>query len=164
MKGPGFRLDLDVRRVWECPACGKRLKLSGDVTQVACDCRGEASPAMRLVERLRRTESPFDHVGFAAQKRIDAAIRRPHGPPLPESDEERQTVPESIPGSDADLRPPEATLPETTHAIDADAPPILEPTTHAPSDESATEECADAEGDILVNPSPPPPLPPAPTP
>lgn len=138
MKGPGFRLDLDVRRVWECPACGRRLKMAGDVAQVACDCRGETSPAMRLVERLRRTESPFDHVGYAAQKRIDAAIRKPHGPPLPESDEERESVPESIVGSDADLRPPEAALPETTHAIDADAPTQLAPTAEAPQGEAET--------------------------
>ncbi|MDQ3333136.1 MAG: hypothetical protein M3552_21225, partial [Planctomycetota bacterium] len=79
MKGPGFRVDLDVRRVWECPACGRRLKMQGDVTNMSCDCRGAGSENMRLVERLRKTESPFDHVGFAAQKRIDAAIRKPYG-------------------------------------------------------------------------------------
>lgn len=118
MKGPGFRLDLDVRRLWECPACGKRLKMPGEVTQLACDCRGENSPPMRLVEPLRRTESPFDHVGYAAQKRIDAALRKPYGPSLPDE----------IEGSDADLRPPEEALPETTHAIDADAGPEGDPT------------------------------------
>lgn len=81
MKGPGFRLGLDVRRIWECPACGRCLKRPGDVTQVDCDCRPEAPVAMRLVERCHKTESPFDHVGFAAQKRIDAALRKPHDAP-----------------------------------------------------------------------------------
>jgi hypothetical protein len=112
MKGPGFRLDLDVRRLWECPSCGRRMKFGGSVTQVDCDCRSDKPLAMRLVEKLHKTESPFDHVGFAAQKRIDAALRKPHG-----------TVPEEIDGSDADLRPADVALPETTHAIDADAPP-----------------------------------------
>src|SRR6478736_3191295 len=98
MKGPGFRIDLDVRRLWECSACGRRLKMPGDVAQLTCDCRSDNPPVMRLVEKLRRTESPFDHVGYAAQKRIDAAIRKP----------------------------PEPLLPETTHAIDADAPQALE--------------------------------------
>jgi hypothetical protein len=120
MKGPGFRLDLDVRRLWECPACGTRLKMPASVVQLDCDCRGESSPAMRLVEGLRRTESPFDHVGFAAQKRIDAAIKKPHGPlPL---EEER---------SAGDLRPPEESLPETTHELDATSLPSSE----APSSE-----------------------------
>ena len=80
MKGPGFRLDLDMRRIWECPACGRRLKCPGEVTQIDCDCRPEAPVAMRLVEKCHRAESPFDHVGFAAQKRIDAALRKPHAP------------------------------------------------------------------------------------
>jgi len=145
MKGPGFRLDLDVRRVWECPACGKRLRMAGEVTQLACDCRGEASPAMRLVERLRRTESPFDHVGDAPQKRIDAAIRKPHGPPLPESDEEQETVPESVEGSDADLRPAEASIPETTHAIDADAAQGAGETEDSGSRETEGEKAAASE-------------------
>ncbi|HEX6985251.1 MAG TPA: hypothetical protein VF170_07735 [Planctomycetaceae bacterium] len=125
MKGPGFRLDLDVRRVWECPACGRRLKTSGDVVRVDCDCRGDSPPAMRLVEKLHRTESPFDHVGFAAQKRIDAALRKSHAA------EPEEVEPEEVDESDADLRPPDAALPETTHAIDADAPP--------PTDEAGPE-------------------------
>lgn len=34
MKGPGFRIRHDVRRVWQCPETGKTLKTSGDVTQL----------------------------------------------------------------------------------------------------------------------------------
>jgi hypothetical protein len=85
---------------------------------------------MRLVESRRRTESPFDHVGYAAQKRIDAALRKPHGPSLPEE----------IEGSDAVLRPPEETLPETTHVIDAEVPPVSEtvaPNVDSPSGDGA---------------------------
>lgn len=93
MKGPGFRLDLDPRRMWECSACGRRLKMPGNVTQMTCDCQGEKFPSMRLVEGLRRTDSPFDHVGYAAQKRIDAAIKRPA-----EEDGAEQEAAEQEPG------------------------------------------------------------------
>jgi len=34
MKGPGFRIRHDVRRVWQCPETGKTLKTGGDVTQL----------------------------------------------------------------------------------------------------------------------------------
>jgi hypothetical protein len=124
MKGPGFRIGLDCRRIWECPACGRRLKFHGDVTAMSCDCRGPGSDTMRLVERLRRTESPFDHVGFAAQKRIDAAIRKPHctdGSPGAEVTSDAEFNQGLV--DDADARPTDAALPETTGEIDADAPP-----------------------------------------
>lgn len=39
MKGPGYRHDLDVRRVWRCPACQRERKLPGDVTVVRCGCQ-----------------------------------------------------------------------------------------------------------------------------
>ena len=124
MKGPGFRIGLDCRRTWECPACGRRLKLHGHVASFSCDCRGAGSEAMRLVEPLHRTESPFDHVGFAAQKRIDAAIRKSHA----EDEDQVNDVSSDAEfneglADDADLRPTDAALPETTGEVDADAPP-----------------------------------------
>lgn len=126
MKGPGFRIGLDCRRTWECPACGRRLKLHGDVTAVSCDCRSPGS-AMRLIERLRRTESPFDHVGFAAQKRIDAAIRKPHCSDESHAAEVSSDAEFNVGlADDADVRPTDAALPETTGEIDVDAPPTAE--------------------------------------
>jgi hypothetical protein len=127
MKGPGFRVDLDVRRLWECPACGRRLKMPGDVTNMSCDCRGPGSEIMRLIECLHKAESPFDHVGFAAQKRIDAAIRKPFGPDEPHETSEAEPDASVESACDvvehADRRPPDSDLPETTGEIDADAPP-----------------------------------------
>ncbi|HET6426329.1 MAG TPA: hypothetical protein VFG20_21735 [Planctomycetaceae bacterium] len=53
MRGPGIRLDLDVRRVWQCPACQRIRKLAGDLTSMRCQCAGE--PWMHLVqERVPR--------------------------------------------------------------------------------------------------------------
>jgi hypothetical protein len=62
MRGPGIRLDLDVRRRWRCPACGAERKTHGDVTSVACQCSPDA-PLMLYVEaaRPRRPEpKPYD--------------------------------------------------------------------------------------------------------
>jgi hypothetical protein len=54
MKGPGNRIRHDVRRIWECPACGRREKTSGQVVCLRCNCvaTGEppSPPWMRLVE------------------------------------------------------------------------------------------------------------------
>ena len=61
MKGPYERLKYDLRRVFECPRCGRRVRMAGSVTFVTCHCAGNAateSPAwMRLVEdEPRRTD------------------------------------------------------------------------------------------------------------
>jgi hypothetical protein len=58
MKGPGGRLKHDVRRVWECPACGKRERSGGSVVNRLCPCGAAADPPkqawMRLVEEQPR--------------------------------------------------------------------------------------------------------------
>lgn len=79
---------------------------------------------MRLIERLRRTDSPFDHVGFAAQKRIDAAIKKPHpGDEVHADDISSDAKFNAGLADDADARPTDAAIPETTGELDADAPP-----------------------------------------
>jgi hypothetical protein len=52
MKGPGMRLDLDVRRVWECPECHRQLRSEGQATARLCNCTREGV-SMRLVELPR---------------------------------------------------------------------------------------------------------------
>ncbi|HKI33942.1 MAG TPA: hypothetical protein VKA46_18960 [Gemmataceae bacterium] len=57
IKGPGHRNKFDVRRVWECPACRRRVRTGGHVVNLRCDC-GAASGAgpalwMKLVEGSR---------------------------------------------------------------------------------------------------------------
>ena len=41
MRGPGLRLDLDVRRRWRCPLCGVERRTEGDVTQIRCVCTSD---------------------------------------------------------------------------------------------------------------------------
>ena len=38
MKGPSGRLRLQIRRLWQCPACGRREWTSGQVVTRACTC------------------------------------------------------------------------------------------------------------------------------
>jgi hypothetical protein len=54
MKGPGNRNRHDVRRLWQCPACGRREKTGGQVVCLRCTCVAAGQlpggPWMRLVE------------------------------------------------------------------------------------------------------------------
>lgn len=53
MKGPGNRIDLDVRRIWKCSRCGRVAKYLGDVVALRCSCGAE--PAwMQLSDAPRR--------------------------------------------------------------------------------------------------------------
>lgn len=51
MRGPGYKLSLDVRRVWRCPACGYERKASGQLTSLRCRC--PAAPFMQLAGEPR---------------------------------------------------------------------------------------------------------------
>lgn len=49
VKGPGMRLDYDVRRRWNCPVCGAIRRTSGDTTAVTCWVCSD-HPLMKLDE------------------------------------------------------------------------------------------------------------------
>jgi hypothetical protein len=69
MKGPGMRLDLDVRRVWECPECHRQVREEGQVVSRVCGCTRDGVN-MRLVE-LPRPKPPVrlpDPAGSAADE------------------------------------------------------------------------------------------------
>jgi hypothetical protein len=54
MKGRPPLAKRDVRRAWECPICGKRVKTPGHVVTQPCDCLSRGDPPrigwMRLCE------------------------------------------------------------------------------------------------------------------
>lgn len=52
MKGPGLRIDVDVRRPWSCPSCGQSQRLTMDVTAPRCLCVRDGVP-MKLAEGRR---------------------------------------------------------------------------------------------------------------
>ncbi|MCI0640027.1 MAG: hypothetical protein L0Y72_07740 [Gemmataceae bacterium] len=70
MKGPRSRWKHDVRRVWECPACGKRVYSGGQVTHRVCSCALDHTTSMRLVEERK---IPLPSPGLASNVIPDAA-------------------------------------------------------------------------------------------
>src|SRR5437870_1568592 len=71
MKGPGHRHRFDVRRSWVCPACNRRVKTSGRVVHLLCDCLMKSTPprqtSMSLLEERPRTK-PSAPVGTATEE------------------------------------------------------------------------------------------------
>ncbi|WP_254513270.1 hypothetical protein [Anatilimnocola floriformis] len=52
MKGPFERLKYDLRRIWECPKCGAKVRTDGAATTQFCRCgKNNTNPAvpMKLV-------------------------------------------------------------------------------------------------------------------
>lgn len=63
MKGPGNRADLDVRRLWRCPRCGREQKAGGQVVSVICHCTAGERVFMVLqppAARRRHVPTPRD--------------------------------------------------------------------------------------------------------
>ena len=56
IKGPGIRLDLDVRRVWRCPKCQRVLKTAGHITSRRCPIDDEF---MQLDDSAHRAARRF---------------------------------------------------------------------------------------------------------
>lgn len=52
MRGPGVRIQNDVRRLWRCPACSRERKVPATQTTVLCSCR-QPAPQMQLIEGKR---------------------------------------------------------------------------------------------------------------
>ncbi len=62
MKGPFERLKYDLRRVWECPVCGRHVRTGGHVTSLFCRCQEKLPPeerrCMKLIANgIRRVDS-----------------------------------------------------------------------------------------------------------
>lgn len=52
MKGPGLRIEIDVRRAWRCPTCGQNQRWPTDITAPRCFCVRDGVP-MKLAEGQR---------------------------------------------------------------------------------------------------------------
>lgn len=59
MKGPGFRLDLDIRRKWICPKCGDIRRSRGFVTAQSCGCEdGGVWMTLHELPKIHRVSLP----------------------------------------------------------------------------------------------------------
>ena len=52
MKGPYARLKYDLRRIWECPACGRQLRTGGVATAMVCPCQADKPLTTQLTMKL----------------------------------------------------------------------------------------------------------------
>lgn len=103
MRGPGFRRDLDVRRLWRCPGCGVERRLSGEHTSLRCHCRpegvwmqivGERNAVPRAVSVMSAPEisvADFQLTEEELAKPLEGRVRRrpfgrtgPDGPTPPD--------------------------------------------------------------------------------
>lgn len=66
MKGPGHGCQYDVRRVWECPVCLKRVKTGGQVVYLRCEAcarnKTGDTACMRLIETRRPWRASYPEV------------------------------------------------------------------------------------------------------
>ncbi len=96
MRGAGLRLDNDVRRVWQCAACGAERKVGAQVTTVRCQCAGR--PAMKLIEAMRRERplkelsSPYLEFVFEPGELAPPRSQTEAAPPPPVDDLPRDAV------------------------------------------------------------------------
>jgi len=97
MKGPGMRLDLDVRRVWRCPECGVERRTSGDRTIVSCHACKQTR-WMTLVEPQRPVRTLAAPLDLVIDLHPDDVALPPSLPADAEpATEERADLPESAP-------------------------------------------------------------------
>lgn len=76
MKGPGLRIENDVRRTWRCPSCGRESRAGGDVVSLRCPCTHEGVP-MRLLEGRRQVRQFPRPPAPPAERTADEELSRP---------------------------------------------------------------------------------------
>lgn len=121
MKGPGLRIDIDVRRAWRCPVCGQSQRLGLDITAPRCPCVRDGVP-MKLVEEKRPDRKALRPELRSMLDRIQAGEEFPRMTSLMSSEAEsgpREGRPGSFGGSKPRNRPPR---PERS-GDNADRPP-----------------------------------------
>jgi len=89
MRGPGLKLDLDVRRLWTCPVCRQQRRLPGDVTSALCPCRDAGVPMQLTADSrlLRRAErlTPLPYLKQAVSAPVEPTLA---AEPVPSGSEE----------------------------------------------------------------------------
>lgn len=93
MKGPGLRNDLEIRRTWKCPLCGRIAKYLGHIVAATCNCTNQTIQ-MQLQPDVRKAPPKFEKVVIPLTEE-DLVIRdRPRRMPEP-----------AEPGFETDRRP-----------------------------------------------------------
>lgn len=88
MKGPGVRIDIEVRRAWRCPVCGQNQRHTMDITHARCGCTREGVP-MKLAEEQRPDRKALRPEVRAMLDRIQAGEQFPRMASTGGSDSDR---------------------------------------------------------------------------
>src|SRR5262245_7178595 len=75
VKGPGLRIDLDVRRIWCCAKCGKTVRTAVQVVAQRCGCAD--APWMSLQPPVKR--EPFRPPVREPLPDVEAPLEQPAG-------------------------------------------------------------------------------------
>lgn len=116
MRGAGLRLNIDVRRLWRCAACGAERKVGAEVTTVDCQCAGR--PTMKLVEGMRRERPLKELTTTYMEFEFEPGEL---APPRPRKDEEEAPAPNSdtkLEFEASDARAPDVEHSEATPAAE----------------------------------------------
>ncbi len=82
MKGPGLRNDLEIRRTFRCPQCGRTVLKLGDVVSMTCSC-AEPPVWMLIQPDPQKRQFKFDKIEIPLSD-ADLVIReRPRRMPPP---------------------------------------------------------------------------------
>lgn len=82
MKGPGLRNDLEIRRTWKCPQCGRSVKYLGNVVAVTCSCT-DTPIQMQLQPDIRKAPPKFEKVVIPLTEEDLIVRERPRRMPEP---------------------------------------------------------------------------------
>jgi hypothetical protein len=132
MKGPGFRYDVDIRRVWECPACGQRLRYLGNITSRRCHCDAAGHWMQIVDENLRRTFPEREKIVIPEEypEETEPVTEEPAAEETPEQVNVESSVATEIevPPQKSEANPPvETESPEANPAMIQSAPPETNP-------------------------------------
>lgn len=156
MKGPGLRNDLEIRRTFKCPNCGRSVLKLGDVVSATCPCTDpptwmqiQPDPAKRKFQ-FAKIEIPLTEEDLVIRER---PRRMPPPPPegVQENPNDRRNVrpkrpkPErrsfeefqeelaaKVESESTDVKIVEVTITETTEIVAEIIPSPTEPAAPAP--------------------------------
>ena len=117
MKGPGLKLDLDVRRLWKCPKTGQTIRLSGDVVAKSTQVNGE-TVFMQLIEEQRKLHEDPYHFDFAETAESDQSSSERAAAAARSLEAEPAVEPESITAQEA--APPQESSDQTESSASAE--------------------------------------------
>ena len=158
MKGPGMRIELDVSRIWRCPACGRTVGTRGTETARRCFCSGTET-WMDLVEPIRRPRDFSEVISVIHQGLESDGTSQAEPSSAPENPVSAQESPaegSASPASPGGETPAEAATvdsfgagvsPEEPAAASSAAPQQSRPVPGAQADEPQAERSGNSADD-----------------